>query len=215
MIIKRKCFIKMLKASCPPYFTLNFKKISLFKTDKCFRIFWFILFLPHWPIYICEACTEKLWDFLQIISWCAQEKAEKCHSQIMLSTPGQHSSCWYIFSSIQSLHFRKYYQFCVSAFDYLGESVAIPTCVPHYLQADFTLFSVKNFQTKKKICLPTNDRIHINKKNKVNLLIGNTISHRCHVGIHILFINLFIQIHSILGCPLCQMSYFTTCNEQP
>lgn len=48
-LVKRKCFIKMLKPFCPPHFTLNSK--NLFKTDRCFRIFWctifFSLFYPH------------------------------------------------------------------------------------------------------------------------------------------------------------------------
>lgn len=73
-----------------------------------------------------------------------------CHSQIMLSIPGQHSYSCYIFSLIKSLHFQKYYQCCISAFDYLGELVDMATFVPPYLQADFILFSVKDFQIKKK-----------------------------------------------------------------
>lgn len=44
-----------------------------------------------------------------------------------------------------------YYQCWISVFDYLDESVAIPTCVPPYLQAGFTLFFVKNFQIKKNL----------------------------------------------------------------
>lgn len=49
VIIKSMCFIKMFKASWPLYFILNSKKISLFQTDRGFRIFLFICFYLIYP----------------------------------------------------------------------------------------------------------------------------------------------------------------------
>lgn len=179
----------MLKASCPLYFMLNFKKspcLKLINALEYFGLYFFYLIDPYISVkHVQKSCgTYKLFHDVHRRKQRNVTHRLCCPHQDSTVPAGTFSHQYKVYILESTINFACQHlitQVSQQPFQLVFLIICKQTS-PYFLS--------RTSRQKKKICLPTNYRMHINKKNKVNLLIGNTISHRCHVGIHILFINL-------------------------